>query len=159
MGNKAESDLLLKREVFEEEVHKWCHTEGGMMPYLETTTTGDPRDARRLVRKIFCAAARAALSAQDQFGIYRPPQTLVADVHSSDDEADEDELDLAGLRGRGRGWGAQRLVDWASSTTATTFKAAAGCGGGGGGAAVWAKLDGWASALVPSSVEIRRLVG
>ena len=36
-GNQAEDDLNAVRRVFKEDVRDWCHGEGDVMPYLETS--------------------------------------------------------------------------------------------------------------------------
>ena len=36
-GTKAEDDLNAERRVYEEDVRDWCHGDGGIMPYLETS--------------------------------------------------------------------------------------------------------------------------
>ena len=51
VGNKAENDPMHHRQVsFEEDVRPWLYTDGGRMPYIETSLVGDPRDAWRCTR-------------------------------------------------------------------------------------------------------------
>ena len=53
VGNKAEVDLTADRRVYEEDVRDWCHGEGGVMPYLETSFVGNAADSYKAAQRVF----------------------------------------------------------------------------------------------------------
>ena len=51
--SQAEDDLAADRHVYEEDVRDWCHGEGGVMPYLETSFVGNAADSYKAAQRVF----------------------------------------------------------------------------------------------------------
>ena len=53
VGNKIESDIQKPRQVWEDDVRDWCAREGGVLPFVETSFSGDPQDAYKYAARVF----------------------------------------------------------------------------------------------------------
>ena len=91
VGNKCEHDLTADRRVFEEDVRDWCHGEGGVMPYVETSFVGNAADSHKAAQRVFRNVVRANLRSYENFGRYRPPDTVrvPAEEEEEDDIVDQ----------------------------------------------------------------------
>ncbi len=76
VGNKAEEDMMHSRQVYEEDVRDWLHKEGGRMPYIETSLTGDPKLAWRNAERVFRTVARTVHRTRENLGRHQPPETV-----------------------------------------------------------------------------------
>ena len=85
VGNKAEDDLCAERRVYEEDVWDWCHGDGGIMPYLETSFVGNAADSYKAAQRVFRTLVLAEATTKSNFGRYRPPDT----VRVAEDEEEE----------------------------------------------------------------------
>jgi len=76
VANKADPDLVLTRQVSEDDVHDWCINQRGLMPFLETSLVGDPYRTNKCAMQVLQAAALAVVGARVDHGQYRPPDTI-----------------------------------------------------------------------------------
>ena len=53
----------------------WLYGEGGRMPYIETSLTGDPKAAWRASERVFRTVARTAARMRENVGRYQVPLT------------------------------------------------------------------------------------
>ena len=90
VGNKAEDDLTADRRVYEEDVRDWCHGDGGIMPYLETSFVGNAADSYKAAQRVFRTLVLAEATTKSNFGRYRPPDTVRV--------AEEEEEEAGGLQ-------------------------------------------------------------
>ena len=63
----------------------WCHGDGGIMPYLETSFVGNAADSYKAAQRVFRTLVLAEASTKSNFGRYRPPDT----VRVAEDEEEE----------------------------------------------------------------------
>ena len=76
VGNKADGDVMHPRQVEEHDVRSWLYTDGGRMPYIETSFGGDPKADWRHAEHVFRTVARAAHHVKENLGRHRPPETV-----------------------------------------------------------------------------------
>lgn len=76
VGNKAEDDMMNRRQVNEHDVREWLISQGGRMPYIETSFGADPATSWRHAQHVFRTVARAAHRMNDNLGRHLPPETV-----------------------------------------------------------------------------------
>ena len=88
VGNKIESDIQKPRQVWEDDVRDWCAREGGVLPFVETSFSGDPQDAYKYAARVFGVVSRVAVGMEEAFGSYEAPDTVR--VHHEDEDQEEE---------------------------------------------------------------------
>ena len=66
----------------------WCAREGGVLPFVETSFSGDPQDAYKYAARVFGVVSRVAVGMEEAFGSYEAPDTVR--VHHEDEDQEEE---------------------------------------------------------------------